>query len=109
MRSSRGRGLGRPGERVPRREDAPPAPEVRVDHRLTLESEPFAKWVGDWWWFRIFVLLILRRKRRARGEWVAPFPWRMILLGWAIVIAMALVVAMAALMFAVMRARPYGL
>jgi hypothetical protein len=110
MPASRGRGhVGPLTEQDRRREDTPPAPEVRVDPRLVLESEPFARWIGDWWWFRIIALLILRRKRGTRGEWVAPFPWRMVLLGWAILTAMALALILVTLLFAYMTANPYAL
>jgi hypothetical protein len=110
MPPSRGRGHGHIGpltEQVRRHKDTPPAPEVRIDPRLVLESEPFAKWVGDWWWFRIIALLIVWRGRRTRGDWVAPFPWRMVLLGWAIVVTMALAIILVALVFAQLRANPY--
>jgi hypothetical protein len=108
MPPSRGPGhIGPLTGQVRRHEDTPPAPEVRIDPRLVLESEPFAKWVGDWWWFRIIALLIVWRGRRTRGEWVAPFPWRMVLLGWAIVVAMALAIILVALLFAQLMANPY--
>jgi hypothetical protein len=110
MPESRGRGHDGPlAEQVRRPEDTPPAPEVRVDPRLVLESEPFARWIGDWWWFRIIALLILRRERRTRREWVAPFPWRMVLLGWVILVAMALAIIVVALLFAYMTANPNAL
>ena len=50
-----------------------------------------------------------RRATRARGEWVAPFPWRMVLLGWAIVVAIGLAIVVVALLFTILRARPYAL
>jgi hypothetical protein len=98
MPASRGSGHVGPLTEQDARKDAPPAPEVRVDPRLVLESEPFARWVGDFWWFRIIALVIVRRKRRTRRRWVAPLPWKMVLLGWVLLLAMALAIVLVALL-----------
>jgi hypothetical protein len=109
MPPSRGRGYGGPPTgQTRRREDEPRLPEVRVDHRLVFESEPFARFVGDWWGLRMIALLVVGRKRRAREEWVAPFPWSMVLLGFVIWVVVVLVIVVVAALFAIMRAKPYG-
>lgn len=103
MSSSRGTSPRGPrAVRLRRREDAPPLPEVRVDRRLVFESEPVARWVGDWWGLRMIALMLVRRKRRAGAERVA-LPWNMILLASLIWIAIALGIIVAALLFEILK------
>lgn len=61
-------------------------PDLRFEHQAE------ARWLGDPFGLRLFAVALTARKRRARGDAVAPTPWFAVAVTAAIAVAVILVV-----------------
>jgi hypothetical protein len=68
--------------------------EQLADSGLSMESEPWARYASAGGSLRMISLLIRRRKKKRRGEWVAPLPWAGVLIGAGIVASAVAVVTL---------------